>query len=175
MATDLLQLTKKQTTVLLAHLIALFAIPHLPRSVLILTDNILVRVALLAVLVQSAYINPLTGIASFIVLAFLFIERNRIKLRHFETVMSQSTMDSPAIQSIETPETAPEQPRFDTPIVESHPFMPQDDSGDDTFAPVAESINAKQPLPTEPSQDGSQKAIDQLFGWVNPAPAQSAL
>ncbi len=172
---DLPRLTKGQTTFLLAHLVAFFSIPYLPRSILLFTDSIVVRIALLAFLIQSAYVNPLTGSASFIVIAFLFIERNKAKMYHFEKVMSQSTMNSPAIQSIETPETAPEQPSFDTPIVESHPFMPQDDSGDDSFAPVAESMNAKQPLPTEPSQDGSQKAIDQLFGWVNPGPAQAAM
>jgi hypothetical protein len=172
---DLPRLTKGQTSFLLGHLVAFFIIPYLPRSILLLTDNIIVRLALLAFLIQSAYVNPLTGIASFILIAFLFIERNKAKMSHFEKVMSQSTMNSPAIQSIETPETAPEQPRFEVPIVESHPFMPQEDSGDDSFAPVAESLNEKQPLPTEPSQDGSQKAIDALFGWVNPVPAQSAL
>jgi hypothetical protein len=172
---DLPRLTKGQTTFLVGHLVALFIIPYLPSSILLLTDNILVRLGLLAFLIQSAYVNPLTGIASFILIAFLFIERNKAKMSHFEKVMSQSTMDSPAIQSIETPETAPEQPRFEVPLVESHPFMPQEDSGDDSFAPVAESLNAKQPLPTEPSQDGSQKAIDALFSWVNPVPAQSAL
>jgi hypothetical protein len=46
--------------------------------------------------------------------------------------------------------------------------MPQDDSGSDAFSPVAESLNEKQPLPTEPSNDGSQKAIDVLYKWVNP-------
>lgn len=172
---DLPRLTKGQTSFLVAHLVAFFIIPYLPRSILLLTDNILVRLGLLAFLIQSAYVNPLTGIASFILVAFLFIERNKAKMNHFEKIMSQSTMDSPAIQSIETPETAPEQPRFEVPLVQSHPFMPQEDSGDDSFAPVAESLNAKQPLPTEPSQDGSQKAIDALFGWVNPVPAQSAL
>ena len=173
--TDLPRLTKGQITFLVGHLIAFCIVPYLPRSILLLTDTLIVRLALLAFLIQSAYINPLTGIASFILIAFIFIERNKAKMHHFEQVMSQSTMDSPAIQSIETPETAPEQPIFDTPIVESHPFMPQNDSGDDRFAPVAESMNAKQPLPTESSQDGSQKAIEQLFGWVNPTPAQSAL
>ena len=172
---DLPRLTKGQTTFLLGHLIAFFAIPYLPRSVLLFTDYLVVRIALLAFLVQSAYVSPMTGIASFILIAFLFIERNKAKMSHFEKIMSQSTMDSPAIQSIETPETAPEQPRFEVPLVQSHSFMPQEDSGDDSFAPVAESLNEKQPLPTEPSQDGSQKAIDALYSWVNPVPAQSTL
>jgi hypothetical protein len=172
---DLLRLTKGQTTVLLVYLIGMFMIPYLPNSILLLTDYLVVRIGLLALLIQSAYLSPMTGIAGFIVITFLFIQRNKAKLSHFEKVMSQSTMDSPAIRSIETPETAPEQPAFERPLVESHPFMPQEDSGDDSFAPVAESLNEKQPLPTEPSQDGSQKAIDALYSWVNPTPAQSTL
>jgi hypothetical protein len=172
---DLPRLTKGQTTFLLGHLVAFFIIPYLPRSVLLLTDNILMRIVLLAFLLQSAYVSPVTGIASFMLIAFLFIERNKAKMNHFERIMSQSTMESPAIQSIETPSSAPDQPRFEVPLVQSHPFMPQDDSGDDRFAPVAESLNEKQPLPTEPSQDGSQKAIDALYSWVNPIPAQSTL
>jgi hypothetical protein len=91
-----------------------------------------------------------------------------------QTAMSQSTMDSPAIESIQTPETAPEQPEFEKPVSSSIPFMPQPDAGDDMFAPVAESLNEKTPLPTEGSNDGVAKAISQLYTWVNPNLIQQA-
>ena len=171
----MLRLTKGQTTYLTGIVIALFVVPYLPKSLLLMTDMLLVRLALLAFLIQAAYVSPIVGIAGFILLAFIFIQRNKAKMGYLEKVMSQSTMESPAIESIETPETAPEQPSFSRPVVESHQFMPQDDSGDDSFAPVAESLNTKQPLPTEPSHEGSQKAVDALFEWVNPVPAQSTL
>ena len=87
--------------------------------------------------------------------------------------MQQSDEHSPAIEGIQTPETAPEQPPFDVPEVDSHPYSPQDDSGDNSFQPVGESINHKQPLPTE-SANGSRFAVQQLFEWVNPTLAQSA-
>jgi len=169
------RLKKSEMAILILHLIIFIITPHLPRNILILTDTIIVRVALLAILLYSVYLGPVTGIATFIVIAFLFIERNRIKMKHLETIMSQSTPESEAIMSIETPATAPEQPLFEIPEVESHPFMPQSDSGDDSFAPVAETINAKQPLPTEGSNDGVQKAISQLYEWVNPNLAQAPL
>jgi hypothetical protein len=87
--------------------------------------------------------------------------------------MQQSDMSSPAIESIVTPPTAPYQPPFEEPVTDSHSFFPQDDSGDNSFAPVDESQDHKQPLETEQSNNGSQKAIEQLFEWVNPAPAQA--
>jgi hypothetical protein len=150
-----------------------FLIPYLPRGLLLLVDTIIVRIILLAILISSAYVSPLNAIATFIVIALLFIERNKVKMQHLQEIMSQSTPDSPAIQDIQTPETAPEQPEFQSASIESHPFMPQDDSGDNSFYPVAETLNQKQPLPTEASHDGSQKAIEQLFEWVNPNPVQA--
>jgi hypothetical protein len=169
------RLTRRETSLLGLHFVLFFIIPYLPRSLLILTDMFLVRLALLAALIASAYVSPINAIATFVLIALLFIERNRVKMGHMEKLMSQSNPDSEAIVSIATPPTAPEQPAFEVPEVDSHPFMPQADSGDDSFAPVAESINAKEPLPTEGSQDGVQVAINQLFKWVNPEPAQAPL
>lgn len=170
---DLPRMTQKETMLLGLHFLAIFLIPYLPRSVLILTDNIFVRLALLAGLVSSAYVSPINAVASFVVIAMLFVERNNIKMRHLERAMQQSGPDSPAIESIQTPDTAPEQPSFQQPVIRGMPFMPQADSGDDSFAPVAESMNQKQPLPTEGSNDGSEKAIEQLFSWVKPDLAQA--
>ncbi len=170
---DLPRMTQKETMILGLHFLAIFLIPYLPRSILILTDNIFVRVGLLAGLIRSAYISPVNAVASFVVIAMLFVERNNMKMRHLERAMQQSGPDSPAIQSIETPDTAPEQPPFEQPTIRGMPFMPQEDSGDDSFAPVAESMNQKQPLPTEGSNDGSEKAIEQLFSWVKPELAQA--
>ncbi len=169
------RLTKRETSLLGVHFLLFFIVPYLPRSILILTDMFLVRLALLAVLISSAYVSPIVAIATFVLIALLFIERNRVKMNHMEKLMSQSYPDSEAMASIQTPATAPEQPSFEVPEVDSHPFMPQEDSGDNSFEPVAESINGKEPLPTEGSQDGVQVAIDQLFKWVNPDAVQAPL
>lgn len=163
-----LKLDRRETMILGLHILAIFIIPHLPAQVLLLTDTILVRFLLLAAVLASAYTNAVLAIATFVVVALLFVERNKVKMRVLQTAMSQSTPDSPAIESIQTPETAPEQPPFEKPVSSSIPFMPQPDAGDDTFAPVAESLNEKTPLPTEGSNDGVAKAISQLYTWVNP-------
>jgi hypothetical protein len=165
-------INKKVSTILAFHFVLFFLIPYIPHTILLLTDLILVRLVLLAILISSAYISPLVAVSTFVLLSLVFVERNKVKMRRLERAMSQSTPESPAIESIETPETAPVQPAFDEPSVRSHPFMPQPDSGDNSFAPVAESLNQKIPLPTEGSNDGSKKAINQLFRYIDPTPAQ---
>lgn len=168
-----LGLNKYQTNVLVGLIVTFFLIPYWPKQVLLLTDLLVVRLALFAGLIAVAYVSPVVAIAAFIVLALLFVERNKLRLDTLKQAMQQSTMDSPAIASIVTPDTAPPQPPFETPEVNMFQYMPQQDTGDDSFKSVAPTIDEKQPLPTEGSNDGSQKAIHQLFEWVNPNLAQA--
>jgi hypothetical protein len=169
----LLSSTNTVINVLSIHIIIFFLIPYLPDIVLISVDYFIVRALLLVVLLASTSISPITGVSSFILIAYLFVKRNNLKMKHLESLMQQSSPTSEAIESIVTPETAPEQPNFDIPTVQSIPFMPQEDSGENTFEPVAESMNQKQPLPTEESNQGVEKSIQQLYGWVNPKLAQA--
>ena len=162
-----LRMTRMKENVLLVVILASFVlIPFLPWQMLMLTDFIIVRISLLVLFLIAINISPQVGMLSLASISFLFIERNKRKVTHLKTVMQQSTPDSPAIQSIETPETAPVQPTFDTPTQTSVNFAPQQDSGDNSFNPVASTMNQKIVLPTE-SSDGSKFAIKQAFGWVN--------
>lgn len=165
---NLAGVSKREVGFLVSHFIMFFLIPYIPRKLLILTDNLLVRLVLLAWLVSSAYVSPLVAIATFIIIALLFVERNKYKVNHIQSMMELSSADSPAIQQIVSPPTAPPQPPFEDPSERSIPFMPQDDTGDDSFAPVDKTMNEKIPLPTEKSNEGVQKAIQQLYQWVNP-------
>lgn len=167
------RLKTREIPLLAGAFVAFFLIPYLPRSLLVLTDLFVVRIALLVGLICVAYVSPLVAVAYFTVLALLFIERNKTKMMQLERAMQQSSPEDEAIQSIETPATAPPQPAFTVPGIKGMPFMPQADSGENTFQAVAPTINQKQPLPTEGSNDGSQKAIHQLFEWVNPNLAQA--
>jgi len=167
--TEFAQLTKSDTHFLIVCLVAFFLIPYLPRWVLVLTDNFLLRLAILVGLIGAAYKSPIHAIAAFIVIAFLFIERNKVKLHQLKAVMTMSNgPDSEAVAGIQTPSTAPFQPAFDVAPSGSIPFMPDAETGSDSFAPVAPTMDRKQPLPTE-SANGSHEAIQQLFEWVHPA------
>lgn len=160
--------SKREVSFLVTHFIMFFLIPYLPTQLLILTDNLLIRIVLLAWLVSSAYVSPLVAIATFIIIALLFVERNKYKVNQIHNLMELSSPESPAIQQIVSPPTAPPQPPFEDPAQNSIPFMPQEDTGDNSFAPVDKTINEKIPLPTEKSNEGVQKAIQQLYQWVNP-------
>jgi hypothetical protein len=169
-----LRVSKQETNYLVAFILVSFLIPYLPQDILLLVDNFFIRLALLAGLIAAAYVSPIVAMGAFITLGVVFVYRNQAKIHQLQSAMNLTTnAESPAIQSIETPETAPVQPSFDTPVVESVQFMPQNDSGEDMFTPVAPSMNQKKPLATEGSNDGSAKAISQLFGWVNPSLAQA--
>lgn len=151
-------------------IVVFFLVPYLPKSVLFLTDNLIVRILLLVSLIAAAKKNLSLGLLYFLVLANLFIQRNAQKVR--QLAMSLNTTENVAVDNIRTPPTAPVQPTFENPSAKTVPFMPDRESGDNTFNPVGESIDQKVVLPTE-TVDGSDKAIEQLFGWVNPTLAQS--
>jgi hypothetical protein len=163
---------KRHATILTTFVIIFVLIPYLPRQVLLLVDHILVRLVLVASLIATAYVSPVAAIAHFIVLAFLFIQRNKVKVHTLRRAMQQSDEESPAIANIVTPETAPYQPPFEEPTKEMHDYFPGEEAGDNSFHTVAPTQDTKQPLETE-TADGSSKAIEQLFEWVNPAPAQA--
>jgi hypothetical protein len=167
-------MNKRETSVLGGLFIAFVVIPYLPEGILLLADNILIRIALLAGLIAAAYVGPVAAIAAFAVVAYLYMQRNRAKLGQLTNAMNLTTNPlSPAIQSIESGQYAPPQPDFQPPLQTSMQYAPQDDSGSDEFHPVAATLNEKTPLPTEGSNDGVNKAISQLFEWVNPNLAQA--
>jgi len=156
----------KENVLLMVIVASFVIIPFLPWQVLMLTDYIVVRVVLLGLFLTAMNISPQIGMLSLASIGFLFIERNKRKVKHLQKVMQQSTPDSPAIAGIESPETAPAQPSFNKPTESNIPFSPQVDSGDNSFSPVAETLNQKGVLNTE-TVNGSRFAIKQSFGWVN--------
>jgi hypothetical protein len=131
-----------------------------------LTDNILVRIILLGLFLGAINISPQIGMLSLASISFLFIERNKRKVNQLKNIMQNSSSDSPAIKNIKSPETSPAQPAFNIPTQKNISFTPQEDSGDNSFKPVASSINQKVNLKTEPT-NGSRFVIEKSFGWVN--------
>ena len=163
---DIPTFTKLQTTILIALLVVIFLIPYIPADILLLTDLLLVRLVIVVGLLYLGCINPNMTVVAFIAICFVFIQRNTIKMKQLQVAMQQSTPESEAILSIESPITAPPQPSFDTPSDSSVPFAPNEETGDNSFSQVAPSMNQKIPLPTE-TVKGSDKAIEQLFSSVN--------
>ena len=144
--------------------------PYFPQWMYGITDNFIVKIFLFVVLIASAYHGPLMAVATFIVIAYMFILRNKTKV---DTLTGQTSdymevKGSEAIQSIVAPETAPAQPAFEIPDSDSHPFAPYADSGSNAFFKVDRSFDMKPPaLPTQ-TVLGSEYAADQLYSNVQP-------
>jgi hypothetical protein len=151
-------------------LVFFVAAPYFPQWVYQLSDNILIKAILFVVLIASAYHGPLMAVATFIVIAYIFILRNKIKVDSL-TGQSSDYMEvkqSDAITSIVAPETAPAQPAFEIPDSDSHPFAPYAETGSNAFYKVDRSFDMKPPaLPTQ-SVLGSEIVADQLYGDVQP-------
>ena len=79
--------------------------------------------------------------------------------------MQNNVSNSEAVNSINTPETAPIQPEFNKPMESNISFSPNNETGDNTFDPVDKTIDQKQVLETE-SANGSRFVIKQSFDWV---------
>ena len=145
--------------------------PVLPFWVLRLTVGNMVGALVLMVLVLIVLqYDHVIGLAVFMAVAALFLEQRR------RTVMKvQRTMTTKAepleIKELDTPapdlvpgEIHPSRPE---PEVDEYDFEPSEDSGKDTFEPVDETQDHKQPLETVPPQPGEVSELLQEKGLAH--------
>lgn len=157
----------KNLTALLILSATFVLIPFLPYTVTTWADNMIVRLILLVGFAAAVYVNPLIGLLVLMNIGILFIARNKAKIDILRAETSIADSNSEAIQSIQTPPTAPPMPEYDEAGAQTYDYAPQEDSGDNSFEPVAESINMK--VAPEPAiSNSSYKAMHQLFGDVKP-------
>ena len=128
-----------QTKIMIGEVVVLFIIPFLPNSVLSLTDNLIVRFILMAIVLASSLFGPYVLLLTFIVVLSIFGLRNQIKVK---TIIPPS-MNTIAEVEYSSPEVVINQPPSEVPNQESYNFEPQEDSGRNDFQPVDESINEK--------------------------------
>lgn len=128
-----------QTKLMIGEVVILFIIPFLPNSILSLTDNLIVRLILMSIVLASSLCGPYVLLLTFIVVLSIFGLRNQIKAK---TIIPPSMN---TIQEVDypSPEVVIDQPPPQVPDQESYNFEPQQDSGNDEFQPVGESINEK--------------------------------
>jgi len=131
---------------LIGEVLILFMIPFLPKSVLLLTDNILVRIILLTVLLASSLAGPYVLLLTFVVILALLGLRNQMKINTVQpplfNTMASAIEDQPLLAEIP-------QPLFETPTDEAYEFAPQADTGSNDFEAVDTTINQKVVLPTQ--------------------------
>jgi len=156
--------------VLLASCAVFVLTPYIPYSVLKLTVGTKLSAAILLCLVLYTLAQDrLLGLASFLAVAALFLEQRR---RTVEKVTVPEAKPPPfSVKQLNTPapnivpgEVHP--PRNDS-EVEDYSFEPSEESGNNKFETVDESINEKQPLDTVPPQPSEVSDMLQLKGLAS--------
>ncbi len=135
------------TALLLAILFAGFiAIPHVPHESFMVLDIAMVRIILLLIMVYSLRYGPVVGVATFMLVAALLLERNY-------RIISYSSTFLRAKRRGEAPRDGPERDMPESaavyyvddevPAEGDVEYRPLDGTGDNAFEPVAPSQDKK--------------------------------
>jgi hypothetical protein len=129
--------------------------PFMPSRLLMLLDNIILRVLAILVLLYAISLSPIVGLLTLVAIGSLYLERNRRKVSVAASKLDKmdSSGDSkPAtVQELATPQKTVPVRRFDDAEDISLHFLPGDHMGSDEFHPIGESINDKMALPSAPN------------------------
>ena len=140
-----------QQKILIGEVLLLFLIPLLPKSLLELTDNILVRIVLLLAVLASSLAGPYVLLLTFIVVLAIFGIRNHMKINEIipDTIQKLAELNTQDIEPLVVVDQPMEQILSQNkPNTISYDYSPQNNTGDDTFTPVDDTINEKVVLPT---------------------------
>lgn len=135
------------------------ALPFAPDALFSLVDNVVgVLVLLLAVLLALPQ-GPVPGVLVLVAVALTFVERNRRKvskklLTDGQPSLKQQLEPAPPMSEREV---HPEWENADETETEESTFYPKEES-EESFEPVAASINEKTAIPTIDSNTGSDSA-----------------
>jgi hypothetical protein len=133
-----------------------FASPVIPAMVLLLLDNIVVRVLVVTALLYSITQGPLIGLATLVTIGLLFIERNRHKVLNakfkFEQIMEASDSPQMTVEQEGVPQNTVKVREFDEADGREAIFLPGKNTGNDEFqrVPWSEELNDKRVLQTVP-------------------------
>lgn len=133
-----------------------FASPVIPATALLLLDNIIIRVLVVAALLYSITQGPLIGLATLVTVGLLFIERNRHKVSNakfkFEQIMEASDSPQMTVEQEGVPQNTVKVREFDEADGREAIFLPGKNTGNDEFnrVPWSEELNDKRALKTVP-------------------------
>ena len=133
-----------------------FASPVIPVMVLLLLDNIVVRLLVITALLYSITQGPLIGLATLVTIGLLFIERNRHKVLNakfkFEKIMEASDSPQMTVEQEGVPQNTVKVREFDEADGREAIFLPGKNTGNDEFnrVPWSEELNDKRALKTVP-------------------------
>lgn len=150
----------------------------LPTGLLLLLDNILVRILIVLALLYLISIGPTAGILGLMAVAVMYLERNRRKVvvaAKKIDLMDVNRPEQATVEEASKPQTTVPVNDFDKPEEEEFDYMPHETCDSDNFEPVAPTINEKSVLSTiyplnkrgPEAGDGSDKLYEELgFGHI---------
>ena len=147
--------------------------PFLPSGLLILLDNLIVRLGMIAALLYCIHIGPTVGIFGLIAIASIYLERNRRKVGlALEKLDAMEVPHAPqaTVKEAGTPQKTVPVRQFDIPAPTESVYVPEDNGSnqDDNFEAIAPSINQKAvlstiyPLSSTSSGSGAQHLFEKM-------------
>ena len=160
-----------EVTYFILFTIIILLCPFFPTALLLLLDNIVVRIAAILLLLYLVNIGPTVGIMGLMAFSLLYLERNRRKVKLAAKKLDEMDFyqSRPAtVQEASQPQQTVPVNSFDTPVPTETPNIPEDDTCDITnFEPVAPTINEKEVLasiyPLQRGAPESGSASDDFF------------
>jgi hypothetical protein len=150
----------------------------LPTGLLLLLDNVIVRIGVVLALLYLITLGPTAGIFGLMAIAVIYLERNKRKVVVAAKKIDEMDWDRPKQATVEEaskPQTTVPVNEFDKPNPEESDFFPDETCDSGNFEPVAPTINEKAvsatiyPLnKTGPEAgDGSDELFEKLgFGHI---------
>ncbi len=150
----------------------------LPTGLLMLLDNIIIRILIVLVLLYLISMGPTAGILGLMAVAVMYLERNRRKVVVAAKKIDLMDFNRPELATVEEaskPQTTVPVNEFDKPEEEEFDYMPHETCASGDFEPVAPTINEKAVLSTiyplnkrgPEAGDGSDKLYEELgFGHI---------
>lgn len=150
----------------------------LPTELLLLLDNIVVRIGIVLALLYLITLGPTAGIFGLMAIAIMYLERNKRKVVVAAKKLDEMDWDRPKQATVEEaskPQTTVPVNEFDKPNEEESDFFPDETCDSGNFEPVAPTINEKAVLATiyplnktgPEAGDGSDELFEKLgFGHI---------
>lgn len=128
--------------------------PVAPTAALLALDNLFVKIALVAAFLWATTQGALMGVLALVAIGSLYMERNRRKVNLARKVFADLPQASDPPQATVEEEAEPQDTvpvvAFDEPSGDVATYLPKAGMGSNEFAPVAPTLNEKDPLPTVP-------------------------
>jgi len=153
--------------------ILILLIPFLPSGLLLLADNVFIRILIVLLLLFLISVGPTAGLLGLIAIGVLYLERNRRKVivarKKFDAMDVHYKPQMTVNQESKPQETVPVV-SFDVPPRDDEmPYIPIDDCGSDMWHPVAPTMNMKNvlqtsyPMTKNGPEEGASPELEQFY------------